>query len=164
MPLKIFLNNRGILKEHTSDFLAQTNGLYNVIEPIDFDGDGDTDFILGNWGMNSRFQASVEAPMKLYINDFDKNGTQEPIITYFSDGQETVFANKDEITKQIPSLNKRFLSYSSFAKAKFEDLFKKELIRSAEVKKLFNLASIFGSFKSLYSSGSSFNVLFSAEK
>ncbi len=142
MPLKIFLNHKGILKELTSDFLAQTNGLYNVIEPLDFDGDGDTDFVLGNWGMNSRFQASIDAPMKMYINDFDKNGTQEPIVTYFSDGQETVFANKDEITKQIPSLNKRFLSYSSFAKAKFEDLFEKDLIRSAEVKKVFNLASV----------------------
>lgn len=142
MPLKIFLNHQGILEELRSDFLAQTNGLYNVIEPLDFDGDGDTDFVLGNWGMNSRFQASKDAPMKLYINDFDKNGTQEPIITYFSDGKETVFANKDEITKQIPSLNKRFLSYSSFAKAKFEDLFEKELIHSAEVKKVFNLASI----------------------
>lgn len=142
MPLKIFLNNHGILKEYRSDFLAQTNGLYNVIEPFDFDGDGDTDFILGNWGSNSRFEASLDAPMKLYINDFDKNGKQEPIVTYFRDGQETIFANKDEITKQIPSLNKRFLSYSSFAKAKFEDLFEKELIRSAEVKKVFNLASI----------------------
>ncbi|MFD1314104.1 VCBS repeat-containing protein [Namhaeicola litoreus] len=142
MPLKIYRNENGILKEITTDFLSRTNGLYNVVVPFDIDNDGDTDLILGNWGLNSRLHASYEEPMSLYINDFDKNGTEEPVMTYFSDGNEIVFANKDELTKQIPSLNKRFLSYRSFAKAGFEDIFKKDLINSSKVKYVYNLASI----------------------
>jgi hypothetical protein len=142
MPVKIFMNTNGILEEKTNDILSRTNGLYNTIEPFDFDGDGDIDFVLGNWGLNSRFQASFEEPMTLYINDFDKNGTQEPIVTYFSDGHETIFSNKDELSKQIPSLNKRFLSYRSFAKARFEDIFEEDLVLSSKVKQVYNLASI----------------------
>jgi hypothetical protein len=62
-------------------------------------------------------------------------------MTYYYKGKVTVFATKDELTKQIPSLNKKFLSYNEFAKANFQDLFNKEKIENAEIKKVYTLQS-----------------------
>jgi hypothetical protein len=141
MPLTIFINNNGFLQKEQNNGLEETNGLYNSIEYADFDKDGDLDFILGNWGLNSRLKASVEEPITLYRNDFDENGKIDPIMTYYYKGKVTVFATKDELMKQIPSLNKKFLSYNEFAKANFQDLFKKEKIENAEIKRVYTLHS-----------------------
>ena len=40
----------------------------------DLDGDGYIDLVLGNYGLNSMFRASVAKPLSLYVNDFDNNG------------------------------------------------------------------------------------------
>lgn len=40
-------------------------GLWQNIKPFDIDGDGDIDYMLGNWGTNSKFKASEEHPMKM---------------------------------------------------------------------------------------------------
>ena len=141
MPMTIFMNDSGVLKKETNNGLEETNGLYNTMAYDDFDKDGDLDFILGNWGVNSRLKASVEEPITLYRYDFDDNGKTDPIMTYYDKGQVTVFATKDELMKQIPSLNKRFLSYNDFARADFQDLFEKEKIENAEIKKVYNLKS-----------------------
>ncbi|MBU0795566.1 MAG: hypothetical protein KJ752_16565, partial [Alphaproteobacteria bacterium] len=48
---------------------------------------GDTDFVLGNLGRNTKLVASQEKPAQLYANDFDRNGSVEQIITcYNADG------------------------------------------------------------------------------
>jgi len=47
------------------------------------------------------------------------------------------------LTKQIPLINKKFLSYTDFAKADFIDLFDKELIKKATKKQVFELSSCY---------------------
>ena len=37
------------------------------------DADGDMDFVLGNWGLNTKFKATNERPLTMYVKDFDKN-------------------------------------------------------------------------------------------
>jgi len=141
MPITIFLNENGILKTMKNNGLENSNGLWNTIESADFDQDGDIDFVIGNWGLNSRWQASLDQPLKLYRNDFDNNGKIDPVITYFYNGKETIFATKDELTKQIPSLNKKYLSYSSFAKSTISDLFSKEKLEASALKNVYTLSS-----------------------
>jgi hypothetical protein len=40
-------------------------------------GDGKKDLILGNKGTNTTYKASAANPFKLFVNDFDRNGTIE---------------------------------------------------------------------------------------
>jgi len=75
------------------------------------------------------------------VKDFDDNGSDETLITFFYKGVETPFASKDELTKQIPSLNKKYLSYNDFAKASVEELFGRENLATASQDKAFELAS-----------------------
>jgi len=143
MPISIFINNGKDLKLQSNNKLSKTNGWWNTIKAEDFDKDGDIDFIAGNWGANTRLYASEREPITLYRNDFDDNGSIEPVITYFYKGIETPFSSKDELVNQLPFLNKKFLSYADFAKAKFEDLLPKEKIKSAYTKKVYELNSCY---------------------
>ncbi|WP_343211293.1 VCBS repeat-containing protein [Aquimarina litoralis] len=144
MPITIFINNQnGNLEKQESLSLKNTNGWWNCIAIEDMDNDGDMDIIAGNWGLNSRLKASEKEPIQLYLADFDNNQKIDPIVTYFYKGRETPIATKDELTKQIPMLNKKFLSYKAFAEANFTDYFSKEKIDQAEKKRVFTLKTTY---------------------
>ncbi|WP_422861954.1 VCBS repeat-containing protein [Flagellimonas sp. W118] len=143
MSVSIFLNDGKQLSLRKNNGLQNTQGWWNTIEVTDFDKDGDLDLVCGNWGLNTKFQASKEHPITLYLADFDDNDSREPVITYFHKGIETPFASKDELVKQMPFLNKNFLSYKDFAAASIQDLFGKEKLGKAEKKQILELASVY---------------------
>ncbi len=143
MPITLFINDGSKLRIQHENDLEKTNGWWNSIKADDFDNDGDIDFIAGNWGLNTRLKASVDEPITLYRNDFDDNATIDPVVTYFYQGEETPFASKDELVKQLPFLNKKYLSYEDFAKASFTELLPKSKIKKADKKYVFELASCY---------------------
>ena len=143
MPISILINDGKQLRLQENNNLNNTNGWWNTIKAEDFDKDGDIDIIAGNWGLNTRLKASEEMPITLYNSDFDDNGKVDPVVTYFHQGKETPFASKDELVKQLPFLNKKFLSYQDFAKASLTDLFTKEKLANANKKSVHELASCY---------------------
>jgi enediyne biosynthesis protein E4 len=100
---------------------------------VDIDNDGDIDLIAGNLGLNTRLQASVEKPVRLYYNDFDDNGKKEQVLTYYAGEKEVTLASKDELQKQIPNLRKKFLYAADFANASIKEIFTPEKISGSIV-------------------------------
>jgi hypothetical protein len=147
MPISIFINDGEKLILQEENKLEKTNGWWNSIKACNFDKDGDLNFIIGNWGLNTRLKANKKQPITLYSNDFDDNKTIDPIITYFYKGEETPFASKDELVKQLPFLNKKFLSYTDFANAAFKDLLPNNKLKGASKKHVYELGSCY--FKNL---------------
>ncbi|MBT8186856.1 MAG: VCBS repeat-containing protein [Croceitalea sp.] len=143
MPITIFFNTGKELLRQTNNGLQNTHGWWNNIEMDDFDNDGDLDLVAGNWGLNTKLKASSNRPSTLYNNDFDDNQTIDPIITYFHKNQETPFASKDELVKQLPFLNKKYLRYIDFAQASISELFGAKKLADAEKKQVFELRSCF---------------------
>lgn len=125
-----FMNDKG---SFTKKILTDKNGWWNFILPVDVNGDGHLDLIAGNNGLNSRFIPSRDEPVKLYYNDFDDNGKKEQVLTYYLNGNEIPFANKDELQKQIPVIKKRFLYAEDFAKATLNNIFSSDKLKKAEV-------------------------------
>lgn len=103
-----------------------------MLYPADVDGDGDIDIVAGNYGLNSRLKASIDQPVRLYINDFDDNGSTEQIMTYYVNGTEIPFASKIQLEKKLPFLKKKFLYAADFAKADINGLFGKNKIIEAK--------------------------------
>ncbi len=113
--------------------LITNKGWWNFILPVDINNDGNTDLIAGNLGLNSRLQASAAQPVQLYYNDFDGNGKNEQVLTYYLAGKEIPFSNKDELQRQLPFIKKKFLYAADFAKATLDEIFTKDKLQSASV-------------------------------
>ncbi len=127
MPVIYLLNKKGKLE--TKQTIANSAGLWNCITATDIDKDGDIDYLLGNWGQNSRFKASVEKPMEMFVHDFDANGSTEAVISYYwPDGKSHVFNSKTDMNAQLPFLKKKFLLYKDFADQSVTDIFGKDLL------------------------------------
>lgn len=133
MAPTIFKNNgrRLSLKETNLDSLT---GWWNTIETVDIDNDGDLDFVLGNRGENIPYKASTESPVKMFVNDFDNNGTIEQITTRTIEGEDRPIILKKELTAQIASLKKQTLQFSDFATKSIENLFNPEIIDNSIIK------------------------------
>ena len=125
-----YINDHGNFTRKT---LTDKKGWWNFVLPVDIDNDGDIDLIAGNLGLNSRLKASDKKPVKLYYNDFDDNGRKEQVLTYFLQGREIPFANKDELQRQLPTLKKKFLYAEDFAKADLAKIFTSEKLDKAEL-------------------------------
>ncbi len=127
MAPQIFKNTGRRLAEFKSN-LTDYPGFWNAVSCVDLNNDGKKDLILGNKGTNTTYKASAENPMKLFINDFDNNGTIEQIATRSIDGKDMPLHLKLELAKQIPLIKKKNLSYADYSKKTFQDLFEKEVI------------------------------------
>tara|TARA_B100001059_G_C17730763_1_gene526054 strand:+ start:389 stop:916 length:528 start_codon:yes stop_codon:yes gene_type:complete len=102
---------------------------------LDIDQDGDQDYLLGNWGINSKYTATND-PLKLYYQDFDKNGTFESVVANFKNGQYYTVNSLDELASQMPFLRKKYPSYQSFSKASVEQIFTEQTIEKSKLLKV----------------------------
>lgn len=134
MSPEIFTNESGKLtRNSTNAGTTGHNGWYNTITAADIDGDGDQDYILGNHGLNSRFRASKEAPIRLYVNDFDKNGSAEHIYTREIEGRILPYTLKHELSMQVPSIKKKYLKYETFNDQTIDDIFTPEQLENTVI-------------------------------
>ena len=142
MPVLLFKNNKGSFQDVSSEAgLQNLSGMWASVTAADVDGDGDTDFVVGNCGYNNQFGATKEQPMTLYVADFDDNGTIDPIVCYYIGGKSYPMASRDELLDEIPSLKKKFVHYKDYADATIGDLFSKDKISKAQILTCNQLAS-----------------------
>lgn len=133
MQVKIFTNNKGVF---TQTEITLSSGLWQTVFTTDINGDGFNDILAGNWGHNSKLYAGKNGPVKLYVKDFDNNGSVEQVMAYTVDGKEYTFLAKDELERPLPVLKKAYLTYSEVAgktvQYMFYDLFKDYATLKAE--------------------------------
>ena len=141
MPITVLKNERGQLRPAELASLEKSNGWWNAIAQADLDGDGDEDWVIGNLGRNSMLQASVDQPVSLYVGDIDRNGTIDPLMTYYRQGEEHAVATLDELIKNIPSLRKQFTDYQTYAKTPFNGWFPSSARKDALVRKAYTFSS-----------------------
>jgi enediyne biosynthesis protein E4 len=144
MSLRIFDNKSGKLEESTTQRIAEkTSGWWNCITADDFDGDGDTDFVLGNHGLNSQMKANANEPMTLDFLDFDQNGTIDPLMGFYLGGKSYPAAFRDDLFDQLPSLKKKYNDYKTYADATIADFFPKEVLEKVQHLEIQELRSVY---------------------
>jgi hypothetical protein len=124
MSLTVLIqSDEGKFFNRTKDWgLDTTHGWWNTLQMADLDGDGDMDFLAGNAGRNSRLRPTQHEPVELWLSDIDRNGSLDPIITYYNHHERYPFVSKDQLIKQVPSLKKKYVRYDDFKNARIEDL------------------------------------------
>ncbi|HEV8080473.1 MAG TPA: VCBS repeat-containing protein [Chitinophagaceae bacterium] len=117
-------------------------GWWQTITVTDVNGDGREDLIIGNIGENFYLQPDEKNPVKLWINDFNQNGTLDKFLTRTVDGNDKPVFLKREIQDQIPSIKKQNLRHEEFAKKSMGDLFSAEVCKKCLVKQFTYPSSI----------------------
>ncbi len=134
MGIEVFQNNNGVFEKSKNNELSNLKGWWNTIEKSDLDNDGDLDLIVGNHGLNSRFKASKDKPIKLYVYDFDNNNYLDPVLSFTSEnGKQYPYALRHNLVDQLKYLSKKYPDYESFKDATIEDIFTKEQLEKSLV-------------------------------
>lgn len=137
-----FFQQKNTSWEETFPLQENLNGLWQTIILFDIDGDGDKDYLLGNWGLNSKLKASQTYPMKMYYGDFDANGSTETVLAIEKNGKYYPLLGLDDLAGQMVFLRKKFTNYKEFAGKTMEEIFGGTL-KKATVFEVHNLASGF---------------------
>jgi len=142
MAIRIFHNEKGVLKEATEQAgLGKTNGWWKCIVVGDVNGDGYEDMIVGNHGLNSRFKASADKPVRMYVSDFDQNGTVEQVVSCYNGEKSYPVALRHDLVEVLPYLKKKYLKYESYKEQGVEDIFTAEQLSKATKLEAYELRS-----------------------
>ncbi|MBK9014604.1 MAG: hypothetical protein IPM82_11280 [Saprospiraceae bacterium] len=117
----------------------KSNGLWNRLQIADLDKDGDLDLVTGNFGLNSRYVTSEERPITFFANDFDKNGSIDPVMSYYEGDHLYPRVQKEVMIKQMPFLKKRYIYSHDYAQATIQDIFPKKDLDASQVLKAYTL-------------------------
>lgn len=129
MPVTVYKNNKGQLQNVTQQLkLENTTGLWTTVHAADIFHDGYEDLLVGNWGENSKLQASDNYPLQLYVGDIDKNGQVEQILSVAKGNAYYTFLGKEEMEKLLPGIiKKKYLDYKSMVGKTVEEIFENHL-------------------------------------
>ena len=139
MPVMILKNNKGRFIDVSGDLgLLKTRGWWHDIESGDFNKDGKTDFVLGNHGLNTFFKPDD----RIYVNDFDGNGSVEQIYCTKLNGKYYPILDKDDLISQLPFLKKELLYFKDYGKKSIDEILPQSILAESKVLEVELLASI----------------------
>lgn len=137
MPLTFLKNQNGKFKNvSAASGINDQSGWWNSIIAGDFRNTGRTDYIIGNVGLNTLYQATDQYPVYCTANDFSSNGSYQAILSFFLKDQkgqlkEFPASGRDVILERLPALKKRFDNYSKFATATMGEIFSPDRMKGA---------------------------------
>lgn len=130
-PPVIFRNDRGQLTPWDPEVarpggptaiplrLSALTGWWSGVAAGDFDGDGQLDLILANWGLNSEYRASPERPALLVAGDWAGDGSLGIVETTFDPVRKALTPTRSlpELFGGLPFLAGRFPTFRAFSEA-----------------------------------------------
>ena len=132
MSVKVLQNSKGNFKDISQQMgLDKQVGWWFSIQAGDFDQDGDQDLVIGNLGLNCKYQASQEEPFEVYAKDFDQSGSLDIVLSYHQQGELYPLRGRSCSSQQMPFIKKKFPSYHSFASANMEAVYGQENLENA---------------------------------
>ncbi|HMG67842.1 MAG TPA: VCBS repeat-containing protein, partial [Chitinophagaceae bacterium] len=142
MTPRVFSYNKGKnqFEELKNTGMQNMYGWWQSLAIADVNGDGKNDLLLGNIGENFYLQPDSAKPVKLWINDFDRNNSVEKIMTYTVNGKDMPVFLKKDMEDQLPSIKKSNLKNEAYSQKSIQELFPKDLMEKCETKE-FNYSS-----------------------
>ncbi len=128
----------GSLEQTEVAGLTEVSGWWLRLEAADVDGDGDTDLLMGNLGLNTEFRASLESPMEMFVSDFDRDGWMDQLLV--SGGR--LVPLRPDVLGALPSFVSRIPTYAAYASLTVDQLLTAEELARAERLVIHELASV----------------------
>ena len=124
MPVRVLKSEGGMFKDISAAVLdTSLVGWWQGITAGDIDGDGDTDLVVGNIGLNNKFHPSAERPLRVYMGDLDRSGTNDIVLAKTGDQCELPVRGRECSSRQMPFIQGRFPTYKAFADATLDGIY-----------------------------------------
>lgn len=145
MPIRVFQNSKTGFKEVTKNMGLNddTTGWWWSIQQGDFDNDGDMDYIVGNNGLNYKYQATPNETFDIFVKDFDNDKHNDIVLSYYNDGKQYPVRGRGCSSQQIPNIKKKFKDYESFSQATLVDVYTEKSLKEALHYQVKSFASIY---------------------
>ncbi|MEM7655209.1 MAG: VCBS repeat-containing protein [Bacteroidota bacterium] len=118
----LFMNREGSLEKQAIAAFEARSGWWNSLIAADFDEDGDMDLVAGNLGLNSRYKVSEAEPLVVYAKDYDENGSTDPVMSFYLEGQAVPAHYRNKLAMQIRAMKRRFPNYSAYGAAQMDEV------------------------------------------
>lgn len=130
--VRYFENDGGKLVDKTRVArLADRLGWWNGITAGDFDADGDIDYLVTNFGLNSKYEASSETPEFIFYGDLDGSGQAHIVEAKFEDGKFLPRRGFSCSRNAMPFLKGKIKTFHNFASAGLAELYTENKLASA---------------------------------
>ena len=141
MNLEVFKISKTLERVTQAHNLSNSSGWWNTITSLDIDNDGDQDLIAGNLGLNIKYKATETEPFKLYVDDFDGNGTNDVYLGYYENGVCYPVRGRQCSSEQMPFVSDKYKSYEDFGTAGIEEVLGEKLSKSSTIKEAMTFSS-----------------------
>ena len=131
-PVRVYKNDSGKLKEQTEQAgLSDRLGWYSSICAGDIDNDGDTDFIVGNTGLNTKYKATPEKPELLFYGDFEGVGRKRIVEAKYEGDVCLPRRGLSCSSHAMPMVKEKKPTYHEFAISSLVDIYTDEKLDEA---------------------------------
>ncbi len=131
-PVKLFHNESGRLREQTAQAgLSEHLGWWNGIAGRDLDNDGDIDYVVTNFGLNTKYHPSPQKPTMVYYGDLDDTGKMHIVEAAIKGGGPLPLRGKSCSQNAMPGLREKFPTYHSFAAASLQEIYSPQRLAAA---------------------------------
>ena len=131
-PVTLFLNNEGVLSDHTEQWsLASNKGWWNGISAGDIDHDGDMDYVVTNFGLNTKYHPSKAKPACLFYGDFDDSGKSRIVEAKTVKNGYLPVRGKSCSQNAMPFIREKLPTYHEFATSLLDDIYAQDCLQEA---------------------------------
>ena len=131
-PVKFYRNDGGKLVDATAKAgLAERLGWWTCIAAADVDSDGDTDYAIGNFGLNTKYRPTKKQPQLLYYGDFAGSGKSHCVEAHLAGGLLVPNRGRSCSSRAMPFIAEKYENFHSFAIAELADVYSAAKLRSA---------------------------------
>ena len=123
-PVRFLRNEKGrFVDETVKAGLAERSGWWNGIAAGDLDGDGDVDYLVTNYGLNTKYKVSKETPALVYYGDVDGSGKSNLIEAKIADGKLLPRRGFSCSKGAMPFLQEKVGTFHNFASSALNELY-----------------------------------------
>ncbi|CAN5480325.1 VCBS repeat-containing protein [soil metagenome] len=128
-PVTLFRNDQGRLVGEPVNALS---GWWNGIAAGDIDHDGDIDFVVTNFGFNTKYKPTPEKPEFLYYGDLDGSGKRNLVEAKLIDG--ALYPRRGFSCSQnaMPFIKEKLQTFHNFASSTLEGIYPTDRLGAAE--------------------------------
>ena len=141
-PIRVYINTgSGLESDPKTSGLSELWGWWNGISAGDVDSDGDIDYAVSNFGMNTKYHPKEKKPIRVFYGDFDGTGESTIVEAKYENNVLLPIRGRSCSSNAMPFLLDKFKTFDSFARASLQEIYTPTKLDNSKIYKATELQS-----------------------